>query len=614
MPGTYTLDIPIGYYTHVAGLGKTSADVIINGGPNVHNSSENANVGALNNFWRTCENMTVNPKDKNGKNIMVYAVSQASSLRSVIINGDLHLGDMTEDNRQMGFASGGFMSNCTIKGQLNMGSQQQFICRNTEYLTFPTALWNQVLVGCKSGDEGRTPYNNCINTKDVPFSAEDKIKISNVTVEETTPTVAEKPYLAITNGKPKIDSIVVMIPLPKKSTKGINNDIPPTQINSTNYQIVTAITTVSEINSILAKTEIKCIIFSPGRYNIDSSINLNGKILFGLGLPVLKSTNNNNIIKGYGMICGIIFEAGPLGDGMINNNILVNLEAGNPSYLWDIVCRVGGGDKNSDIYSVDKMLHVGGDGSILDNIWCWVADHYATNEYTLWDKAICNIGVHVTGNNVIAYGLFSEHNRKRNVMWEGNSGEVYMFQSEFNYFPPDQNTFNDSVSYEVADGVTSHKIRGAGAYSFFPNTTVSRQDTRTPPDTQIFATSGFKFNKSTTDYKTIVTVFLNGFGGITNIINNEGVAVKYDASKVSKEGIPLTQIGVICNNDGSDDLFPDPADQDLCKIDYNKDCPVNYWRCKYNDKRSGCWPDNQKNSADVDCSTSGSCKIWTPSY
>jgi hypothetical protein len=547
MPGTYTVDIPIGYYTHVAGLGKLNEKVVINGGPYVLNSSTNPSVGALNNFWRTCENMTVNPLIGNDpdrtidgslpQDTMVYAVSQASSLRSVNINGSLHMGALTRvpNSWDMGLSSGGFMANCKISKDLSMGSQQQFICRNTEYDSFPDYLWNQVNVGCKEKGFIPTVTDTC------------KTRLStngdnprNLTIVTETPKVFEKPYLAVLDDTDKT-SIIVMIPAQSPSI-GNSNIIPTNYILKNNYKIIGTNWKAIDINKLLLKEEIKCVIFSPGRYNLDSPINLNGKLLFGLGIPVLRSTNNNSIITGYGQICGLICEAGPFINGMTNNNILINLKSGNPSYLWDIVCRVGGGDKNNDIYSVDKMLYIGGDDSILDNIWCWVADHYSNNDYTLWDKAICNIGVHVTGNRVIAYGLFSEHTRKRNVLWDGDAGQVYMFQSEFNYFPPTQNDFIDIASYEVSQSVNSHIIRGAGAYSFFPNINVARTDTTTPPTNIIYATSGFKFN-SKVDYKTILTVFLNGFGGINNVINNDGFKVELNLDYLKAK----TQVYTVCS-------------------------------------------------------------------
>ena len=568
MPGTYNLNIPIGFYTHVAGLGKTNNEVIINGGPRVDNGSTNYKVGALNNFWRTCENMTVYPTNHlQGDRYpsMIYAVSQSCSLRSVTVNGILHLGAMEDGG--MGFASGGFMANCNITEDLNMGSQQQFICRNTEYGSFPVALWNQVNVGCKSNEERG---GCCINTTDPQISS------STLTVVDKTPLVMEKPYLAYDTG----DGIVVLCPGILSNTKGntLFDSTSDKTITKDNYRIVTDNITVSDLNTYLSNTNIKCIIFSPGRYNIDSPINLNGQLLFGLGLPVLTSTKNNNIIKGDGSICGIIFDAGYSSIGIARNNILVNLTNPNPSYLWDIVCRVGGGDDHNNIYEVNTILYIGGDNSILDNVWCWVADHYAdNNKYVGWENAVCQIGVHVTGYNVIAYGLFAEHTRDTNVLWEGDKGEVYMFQSEFNYFPPPDFQNFYFAAYDVRN-VTAHTLKGAGAYSFFPSMTDNARPTT-------MANAGFNFEDvSKIDYENLTTVFLNGYGGIRHVFYDEktekgyGTTVQRDLNTDEQ-----TQISVICNKYTKSFCS--------CKDAYPQDtsCDTSQGRCKPNN--NACTPE-----------------------
>jgi len=590
MPGTYTVDIPIGYYTHVAGLGETRDKVIINKGPVVNNGSPDAVVGALNTFWRSCENMTVNPTN----NTTIYAVSQACSLRSVNINGNLQLSAFAK-NGGIGFSSGGFMANCKIDGMLDMSSQQQFICRNTDYGTFPHILWNNVNIGCTSSTKPRPGC--CITTPTTALRVS-----SNLTVVENTPLVKEKPYLAYTgtpaNATDKntiTQYISVMRPDLKNNSGGIDVNKPTSSNSSSNYFIISAQkdTTIDSgtlINQILLDTKINCIIFSPGRYTITTPINLSGQLLFGLGVPVLRSGSTNNIIEGYGELCGIIFEAGSGGNG---TNILLNLTTKDkPSYLWDISCRVGGGDKDksSDIYNIDTMLYVGGNKSILDNVWCWVADHYSNNGSVTWYNAICDKGVHVTGDNVIAYGLFAEHTHNRNVYWEGDNGQVYMFQSEFNYYPPSQDQFNDKVAYEIAPKVNNHKLYGAGAYSYFP-------------DTSIKAASGFRWTVPNTnvDFQNLVTVFLNGKGGINNIYNSNGIPVEYKEDDKNK---PLgTQIAIACK-DNKDSctcypecVFPNTCDPKTyrCKPPNGCETPtpcgdlINKWLCPPD---IGCFSEN----------------------
>src|SRR3954449_6942261 len=64
-PGTYgtatnPLNFQLGYYTEVAGLGRNPGDVTINGSVNVRNQCDAGGCVALNNFWRSLSNLTIN--------------------------------------------------------------------------------------------------------------------------------------------------------------------------------------------------------------------------------------------------------------------------------------------------------------------------------------------------------------------------------------------------------------------------------------------------------------------------------------------------------------------------------------------------------------------------
>ena len=64
-PGTYgttqkPLNFQVGYYTSVAGLGRSPGDVVVNGSIYVHNQCDsNGFCVALNNFWRSLSNLTI---------------------------------------------------------------------------------------------------------------------------------------------------------------------------------------------------------------------------------------------------------------------------------------------------------------------------------------------------------------------------------------------------------------------------------------------------------------------------------------------------------------------------------------------------------------------------
>ncbi len=64
-PGTYgaaaaPLNFQVGYYTSVAGLGLSPGDVTVNGSIDVRNQCTNGSCTALNNFWRSLSNLTIN--------------------------------------------------------------------------------------------------------------------------------------------------------------------------------------------------------------------------------------------------------------------------------------------------------------------------------------------------------------------------------------------------------------------------------------------------------------------------------------------------------------------------------------------------------------------------
>src|SRR5437763_17210446 len=65
-PGTYgtaahPLNFQVGYYTSVAGLGRSPGDVVVNGSIYVHNQCFGpGDCTALVNFWRSVSNLTIN--------------------------------------------------------------------------------------------------------------------------------------------------------------------------------------------------------------------------------------------------------------------------------------------------------------------------------------------------------------------------------------------------------------------------------------------------------------------------------------------------------------------------------------------------------------------------
>jgi hypothetical protein len=135
-PGAYgspttPLNFQVGYYTSVAGLGRSPGDVEVNGSIDVLNQCDGSNCVALDNFWRSMSNLSINVTTPNfgcysGE---FWAVSQAAPMRRVLVNGAVTLMDYCTSPS---FASGGFIADSTFQGGTVInGSQQQWLVRNS---------------------------------------------------------------------------------------------------------------------------------------------------------------------------------------------------------------------------------------------------------------------------------------------------------------------------------------------------------------------------------------------------------------------------------------------------------------------------------------------------
>src|ERR687895_261473 len=157
-PGVYgsagePLQMKVGYYTELAGLGASPTDVTVNGKIEVYNrcleGGGTSNCIALVNFWRTLSNLslTINALGQDGcrASANFWAVSQAVSMRRLnITGGDLSLMDYCTAGPQ--FASGGFIADSRLPATIN-GSQQQWLTRDSEVAGWSNAVWNQVFSG-----------------------------------------------------------------------------------------------------------------------------------------------------------------------------------------------------------------------------------------------------------------------------------------------------------------------------------------------------------------------------------------------------------------------------------------------------------------------------------
>ncbi len=488
-PGKYDLDVQVGFYMQVLGLGKVPDDVTITGA--VRSKARwMANRNATCNFWRSVENLAVTPTQDQNTN--VWAVSQATALRRVHVEGALHLWDG-------GWSSGGFIADCRIDGEVNSGSQQQWFSRNAEWGRWKGANWNMVFVGIVNPPAGRWP--------DPPY-----------TVIEKTPVIREKPYLFIDGA----GHYQVMVPgLTANGTQGVTwsaGPTPGTPIPIDRFHLAQpGADNAASINAALSRG--KHLLFTPGIYHLEDSLRVThaGTVVLGLGYPTLQPVNGTPALVVSDVdgvkLAGLLLEAGPT-----NSTTLVQVgepgsrtsHAADPVFLWDISCRVGGAQAGK----TDCMVEINSHDTVGDNFWLWRADH---GRGAGWNSNPNKNGLIVNGNNVTLYGLFVEHTQEYQTVWNGNGGRVYFYQSELPYDPPSSEAWkhgevNGYASYKVADSVTTHEAWGLGVYCVFYAAPIIAENAIETP-----SAPGVKLHH-------MVTIRLAGQrnSGINHVINGQG--------------------------------------------------------------------------------------------
>ena len=485
LPGEYKLDVPVGFYTEVMGLGATPDSVHISG--NVHCDAAGRNNNATTTFWRGVEGFSVTPTD----GTMQWAVSQAVSFRRMHVRGDVVL------HQKSGWASGGWMSDSLVDGNVGSGTQQQWISRNSEWGSWTGSNWNMVFVGVPKPPVGEWPTP--------PYT---KVAV--------TPVVREKPYLQV-DAK---GNYSVRVPALQRDSAGITwhgGSTPGESIALSKFYIARPkVDSAATINAQLAKG--KNLLLTPGIYELTDAVHVTrpNTVVLGMGFATLKPVNGTAAMTTEDVdgviIAGLLFDA-----GVAKSPVLLEVgpqggkarHAKNPISLHDVFFRVGG----AGVGSVAVNLRINSSDTIVDHTWIWRADHGAG---VGWDKNLSANGLVVNGNDVTIYGLFVEHHQEFQVLWNGNGGRSYFYQSEIPYDPPTQASYtsgpgvNGWASYKVADGVTSHEAWGLGIYSVFrhPDVVLSRA-------IEVPQSPGVRFHD-------MITVALDDKGEISNVINDRG--------------------------------------------------------------------------------------------
>jgi hypothetical protein len=544
-PGTYgsaatPLVFEVGYYTEVAGLGAVPQDTTINGQIEVFpNALDSATQGSgancfipagqtcywansTVNFWRSMSNLTLNVMDTAnnyvpqpitqlppiganadcyGGSTDMWSVSQATPVRSMIINGNLNFQAFcSETNFQSNdFASGSYVANSEINGQLDWSGNQQGIARNSDFESAAGFVWNYVY----SGDgcpPGYTPPagSACSPNQDafgsLPAGTEGVIGVNQVTALPQSPVSEEKPFL-YTGSSGKFS---VFVPSVKQNSSGpnfVSGSEAGSSLPLSSFFVANPSTPVAAIN--LALLAGKNLMLTPGVYNLSAPIVVERKdtVVLGLGFATLVPQHGNAALialPNVGVkISGLIVDAGPVNSPVLVSVGVPGLAAGtaaDPDTVQDVFFRIGGAETtpvSATVSLLDNASH-----SIIDDVWAWRADHGANTSVTGpqgqvgagWTYNKADTGVVVSGDDVTAYGLAVEHYQKSEVLWTGQGGTSIFYQNELPYDPPSQAAWNQSAThlgypaFEVSPNVTSFNGYGMASYVVFINTNATLWD------------------------------------------------------------------------------------------------------------------------------------------
>ncbi|MFF1284067.1 coagulation factor 5/8 type domain-containing protein [Streptomyces sp. NPDC058299] len=484
-PGTYTgLNAQIGFYTSIAGLGLSPDDTTINGDVTVDAGWANGN--ATQNFWRSAENLALVPA--NGTNR--WAVAQAAPFRRIHVRGGLNLAPAG-----YGWASGGYIADCRVDGQVGPYSQQQWYTRDSAIGGWVNAVWNMVFSGVQGAPAQSFP--------NPPY-----------TTLDTTPVSREKPFLYLDDGEYR-----VFLPEKRTNARGVTwgSGTPRgTSLSLSQFYVAKPGVTAATLNQALAQG--LHLLLTPGIYHVDQPIQVNraNTVILGLGYATIVPDNGATALRVADVdgvrLAGFLIDAGP-----VNSATLLEVgptgasrdHSANPTTVQDVFVRIGGAGAGKATTS----MVINSRNTIVDHTWVWRADH---GTGVGWDTNRADYGIVVNGDDVLCTGLFVEHFNKYDVQWYGQRGRTIFFQNEKAYDAPNQAAIqNGSVkgyaAYKVGDKVTAHEAWGLGSYcNYTADPGIVQHHGFAAPNT-----AGVKFHD-------LLVVSLGGQGQYEHVINETG--------------------------------------------------------------------------------------------
>jgi hypothetical protein len=468
-------------------------------------------------FWRSLSNLTLNVHltssppayappalDPFGAGCVnsaeFWSASQAAPIRRAIVNGSVVFQDYCANNN---FASGGFIADSQVSGNLAFNGNQQYMVRDSSIggaAGCPNGLWNMVYSGVQ-GAPAPVFTGQCQQN----------------TVLPTSPVTEEEPFLYADSG----GGYQVFVPAVRRDSSGpswAGGSEAGASVPLSRFFVATPGTSTAVINAALARG--RDLILTPGIYDLDQPIVVSrpDTVVLGQGFATLVPQRGNPamvVVPNQGVkLSGLIVDAGP-----VNSPVLLWVgtpapgSASDPDLIQDVFFRIGGAETTKVRATVSLLDNAG--NSIIDDVWAWRADH---GNLVGWTDNTASTGVVVTGNDVTSYGLAVEHYQKNEVIWSGQGGTNVFFQNELPYDPPSQSAWmaapdqDGYPAFLVTRNVRTFQGYGMGSYVVFSQTPATLHDAEAfqAPDTP-----GVQFHN-------IFGVWITGSGGLDSIINGTG--------------------------------------------------------------------------------------------
>jgi hypothetical protein len=403
------------------------------------------------------------------------------------------------------FASGGFIADSQISGDLNFFGNQQYLVRNSSIggaAGCPDGLWNMVYSGVQ-GAPAPVFTGQCEQN----------------TVLSASPVTDEEPFLYTdTSG-----AFRVFVPAAQTNSSGASwssGTEAGRSVPLSSFFVATPATSVAAIDIALALG--KNLMLTPGVYQLSAPIVVSrpDTVVLGQGFATLVPQRGNAamiVAPNTGVkVSGLIVDAGP-----VNSPVLLSVgtplpaagAATDPDVIQDVFFRIGGAETTATSATVsllDNASH-----SIIDDVWAWRADH---GNDVGWTANTGANGVVVTGADVTAYGLAVEHYQKTEVSWTGQGGTEVFFQNELPYDPPSQAAWKQSAAFDgypafqVGAGVKTFRGYGMGSYVVFIDTPAT-----------LFDTAAFQAPQAPgVQFHDVFGVWIAGSGGLDSIVNGTG--------------------------------------------------------------------------------------------